>query len=288
MRVLVLGASGMLGHKLVQRFRRDYETAGTIRDAAPDAALLGALGAGLPLYCGVSGEDLATIARAVGDFRPDVIVNAVGIIKQLKDAKAAIPSIRINSLLPHELAALAGRHEARLVHFSTDCVFSGKDGNYIEEDAADARDLYGRSKLLGEVDGGGALTIRSSIVGRELRGHLSLIDWFLSQRGGRIKGYRRALYSGLTTNAMADLVAWLLAEHADLSGLWHVSSEPISKYDLLGIVNDVYGLGIAIEPDDSFFCDRRLDSSRFRQRTGWQPPSWADMIRDMHGDPTAY
>lgn len=288
MRVLVLGASGMLGHKLVQRFRRDYETAGTIRDSAPDPALLGVLGAGLPLYCGVSGEDFDTISGAAGDFRPDVIVNAVGIIKQIKEAKAAIPSIRVNSLLPHELAALAEKRGARLIHFSTDCVFSGKGGNYTEEDAADARDLYGRSKLLGEVDGAGALTIRSSIVGRELRGHLSLIDWFLSQRGGRIKGYRRALYSGLTTNAMADLVAWLIAEHAGLSGLWHVSSEPISKYELLGIVNEVYGLGVYIEPDDAFFCDRRLDSSRFRRHTGWQPPSWPDMIRDMHADPTAY
>ena len=130
--------------------------------------------------------------------------------------------------------------------------------------------------------------MRTSIVGRELRGHLGLIDWFLSQRGGRINGYVRALYSGLTTLAAADLVAWLIRAHPALQGLWQVSGEPISKFDLLQIVKRVYGLDIDIAPDEQFVCDRRLDSTRFREHTGWRPPSWEDMIAAMHRDEGMY
>ena len=152
----------------------------------------------------------------------------------------------------------------------------------------DPADLYGRSKLLGEVTAWNALTLRMSIVGRELRTHLGLIDWFLSQRGGRVNGYVRALYSGLTTIAAADLVAWLIDAHPALNGVWHVSGEPISKFDLLQLVSRVYRLDIGTVPDEAFSCDRRLDSTRFRKRTGWQPPSWEEMITEMHLDEATY
>jgi len=287
MRVLVLGAAGMLGHKLLQRLRTDHEAAGTIRDAAPNAGLSRAL-PGVKLYPGVDASDLASLERAVDDWNAQVLVNCIGIIKQSKAASDPLPSIAINSLLPHQLAQIAAARGARLVHFSTDCVFSGRRGNYVEGDEPDPVDLYGRSKLLGEVAAPNALTLRTSIVGRELRGHLGLIDWFLSQRGGRINGYVRALYSGLTTLAAADLVAWLIRAHPALQGLWQVSGEPISKFDLLQIVKRVYRLDIDIAPDEQFVCDRRLDSTRFRQRTGWRPPSWADMIAAMHRDEGMY
>jgi len=287
MRVLVLGAAGMLGHKLLQRLRTDHEAAGTIRDAAPNAGLSRAL-PGVELYPGVDASDLASLERAVDDWNAQVLVNCIGIIKQSKAASDPLPSIAINSLLPHQLAQIAAARGARLVHFSTDCVFSGRRGNYVEGDEPDPVDLYGRSKLLGEVAAPNALTLRTSIVGRELRGHLGLIDWFLSQRGGRINGYVRALYSGLTTLAAADLVAWLIRAHPALQGLWQVSGEPISKFDLLQIVKRVYRLDIDIAPDEQFVCDRRLDSTRFRQRTGWRPPSWEDMIAAMHRDEGTY
>ena len=287
MRVIVLGAAGMLGHKLLQRLRTDYEAAGTIRDAAPDVGLPRAL-PGVKLYPGVDATDLASLERAVDDWNAQVLVNCIGIIKQSKAASDPLPSIAINSLLPHQLAQIAAARGARLVHFSTDCVFSGRRGNYVEGDEPDPVDLYGRSKLLGEVAAPNALTLRTSIVGRELRGHLGLIDWFLSQRGGRINGYVRALYSGLTTLAAADLVAWLIRAHPALQGLWQVSGEPISKFDLLQIVKRVYKLDIEIAPDQHFVCDRRLDSTRFRNHTGWRPPSWEDMIVAMHRDEASY
>jgi dTDP-4-dehydrorhamnose reductase len=284
MRVIVLGATGMLGHKLLQRLRADYDVAGTVRDAAPNLEL-GRVLPGIKLYTGVDAVvDFSSLEAAIDSWKPQVIVNAIGIINKGIAGSDPLVSIAINSLLPHQLTQLAAAHGARLVHFSTDCVFSGRRGNYVEDDEPDPVDLYGRTKLLGEVTGPNALTLRTSFVGRELRGHLGLIDWFLSQRACRVNGYVRALYSGLTTLAMADLIAWLISAQPELRGIWHVSAEPISKFDLLQFVKRVYGLDIEIVPDENFVCDRRLDSARFRDQTNWRPPSWEDMIDAMHRD----
>jgi dTDP-4-dehydrorhamnose reductase len=287
MRVVVLGAAGMLGHKLLQRLRKDHEVAGTIRDAVPDPTLEKIL-SGIRLYPGVEATDLSSLARPIDDWGAQVVLNCIGVIKQTKAASDPLPSITINSLLPHQLAQITAARGVKLIHFSTDCVFSGRHGNYVEDDVPDPVDLYGRSKLLGEVAGPKALTLRTSIIGRELRGHLGLVDWFLAQRGRRINGFVRALYSGLTTVAAADLIAWLIRDYPELHGVWQVSGEPISKFDLLQIVKRVYGLDIDIAPDEAFVCDRRLDSTRFRKHTGWRPPSWEEMIAGMHLDEATY
>ena len=287
MRVIVLGATGMLGHKLVQRLSTDFEMAATIRDPEPAAELRPVL-SGVKLYLGVTSDNLCSLVRALDEWIPQVVLNCIGIVKQARAAKDPILSIAVNSLFPHQLAQLTAARGAKLIHFSTDCVFSGRHGNYVEDDVPDPVDLYGRSKLLGEVLAPGALTVRMSIVGRELRSHLGLVDWFLSQRGHPVKGYAGALYTGLTTIAMADLIGWLIRAHPALEGLWHVSGEPISKFDLLQMLNRFYDLRWEIERDETFFCDRRLDSSRFRRETGWVPPSWDEMIRGMHSDEQSY
>ncbi|MGH8659651.1 MAG: dTDP-4-dehydrorhamnose reductase family protein [Gammaproteobacteria bacterium] len=286
-KVLVLGATGMLGHKLVQKLSDRFDVCGTVRGDATEYRKYPAL-ADAVLVPGVVAEDVDSLARALDTVRPDVAINCIGIVKQLKEAQDPVAAISINALLPHQLAQLCGERGVRLIHFSTDCVFSGREGNYREEDFADANDLYGRTKLLGEVTASGCLTLRTSILGRELDWGLSLIEWFLSQRGGHVKGFARALYSGMTTNAMADLVGNLISNFPDLSGLWHVSSDPISKYDLLKTINHSYDLGVTVERDEEFFCDRRLDSSRFRARIGFCPKSWDHMITDLHDDPTPY
>jgi len=228
------------------------------------------------------------VEAAIAKARPDVVVNAVGVIKQLAAAKDPIESITINSLLPHKLHRAAGAAGARLLHLSTDCVFSGKRGPSSERDAPDPVDLYGRSKWLGEVDGPGALTLRSSIIGREIASQSGLVEWFLAQRGKRVKGFRRAIYSGFSTLAMARVFAKVIAQHPQLDGVIQVASAPIDKFRLLGLVRDAFRVDVAIDPDDAVAIDRSLDGSAFAAATGFAAPSWEDMVAEMAADPTPY
>ncbi|WP_295431744.1 SDR family oxidoreductase [uncultured Thiodictyon sp.] len=284
MKLVVLGATGMLGHKLLQQLSQGHEAWGTVRGELSGAPNIAGVEPGR-LIGGVTVSDLGSIRRAIESVGADAVINCIGIVKQIDAANDAIASIAINALLPHQLARICADLGARLIHFSTDCVFAGRGGPYRESDPTDPTDLYGRSKLLGEVDRPGCFTLRSSIVGRELRRGTGLFDWFFSQRGAQVRGYRHALYTGLTTLAMADVVRFLLESHPGLSGVWHVASAPIDKCSLLELVNQVYGLGVQIVPDETFLCDRRLDGSRFREATGWVAPTWQSMIETMHADP---
>lgn len=285
MRVLILGASGMLGHKLYQTCSKRFSTVATVRSSSSSIRALDVDG---QLVEGVDASDLPTVARALSDARPDAVINCVGIVKQ--DAAAADPviSIGVNALFPHQLSRACAAVGARLIHVSTDCVFSGRKGHYVETDFPDADDLYGRSKLLGEVSEAGSLTIRTSMVGRELSGRHGLLEWFLAQNGGRVRGFRRAIFSGLTTTALSDLLCAVVAEHRELSGVWHVAADAISKFDLLHLIRRAYDVTVEIEPDDAVVCDRSLDGSRFHAATGFIAPSWETMIRSMAADPTPY
>lgn len=287
-RVLVLGGSGMLGHKLAQTLAPRFETWATVRSESVSPAVAEVFDESHTVT-GVDVDRPDTVAAAVTQVQPDTVINAIGIVKQLRTAKAAIPTIRINALLPHELAELCATEGARFIQISTDCVFSGSRGGYSETDAPDPPDLYGRSKLLGEVvDAPNALTIRTSIVGRELTGTVGLFEWFLSQGSGPLRGFSRAIFSGLTTQALAALIGDLIADRPELTGLWHVSAAPIDKCTLLGRLRDALGLDVEIVPDDSLVIDRSLDSSRFRAETGWVPPTWEAMLAGLAEDPTPY
>jgi dTDP-4-dehydrorhamnose reductase len=280
----------MLGHKVFERLHRSFPDSWCTLHGAPTDPPLNRV----ELF-----QDRRVISHVdvlhtfefhamLRKFRPDVLVNCVGVIKQRVAANAALPSIRINALLPHELAALCAEWDGRLIHFSTDCVFSGRRGGYSELDISDAEDLYGRTKYLGEVATPNALTLRTSIIGRELKDHTSLLDWFLSQRGKTVRGFRRVIYSGVTTNQMADLVARVIGDTPMLSGLYQVVSEPISKYDLLKLVRDAYEVDIEIEPDDREISDRSMRGDKFRHATGWRAPSWPEMVRELALDLTPY
>jgi len=288
--VMVLGVTGMLGHKIFQRLRGTIPgTFGLARgDRASEPLACVSLLAGEDVLWGVDARDFGTLGAILEARRPAVLVNCVGIVKQRSEAKAAVPSITVNSLLPHWLAERQEAWGGRLIHFSTDCVFSGRKGNYVEEDPTDARDLYGKTKALGEVTARNALTLRTSVIGRELRGRRSLVEWFLGQRGGRIRGFQHVIYSGLTTNQMAILVERLIREHPGLSGLHHVAADPISKYDLLGRANEAFGAGVQIDADVETVLDRSLRADRFRDLTGWAAPGWSEMIAEMAADPTPY
>jgi dTDP-4-dehydrorhamnose reductase len=284
-RVLIFGGAGMLGHKVWQVFRNRFDAWVTIRGSAGRA---NQLLDGERLIRGVTAEDPESLSKALGTAHPTVIVNCIGIVKQLAAASDPIASITANSLLPHRLAALAARTDARLIHISTDCVFSGRRGRYTETDLPDASDLYGRTKLLGEVTGPRCLTIRTSIVGRELSATTGLLEWFLGQRGRRVNGYTAAWFSGLTTIALANLLADVVEWHPALEGLYHVASEPISKYDLLCRLKQAYGASVQIEPSDEVRIDRTLDGSRFCAATATVPARWDEMIAGLLADPTPY
>lgn len=287
MAILVLGATGMLGHKLMQVLSGRFATTGTVRGSTAQYAEHPVLGP-MRLVGDVQAESFDSVVRAFTIVKPTVVINCVGIIKQLPAAKAPLPSITINALFPHRLAQLCQAASVALIQISTDCVFSGRKGNYTEDDPSDAEDLYGRTKLLGEVTGSGCLTLRTSIIGRELQNGLGLVEWFIAQRSGKATGYSRAIYSGLTTQALAELIGDILEQRPDLTGLWHVSSDPISKYELLGLVNQALHLGVTLAPDETLVCDRSLDSGRLRKALGYQPPRWQDMVTQLAGDPTPY
>ena len=285
MRVLIFGAGGMLGHKLMQELSADHEVFGTTRG---ETAALEKLRPHGNVITGVSVEDQESIRRAIRETRPDVVVNAIGIIKQLPDSKNVITTLTVNSIFPHRLAELGREFGFRLISVSTDCVFSGSRGNYSEHDVPDAIDLYGKSKNLGEVVGENCLTLRTSIIGHELGTAHSLVDWFLSNRGGEVKGFANAIYSGFPTIVFAAIIDNLIRNRPELSGLYHVSSEPINKYDLLILINEAYAANVKIERDEEFRIDRSLDSTKFRSETGFKPPGWTEMIASMAADAQIY
>jgi dTDP-4-dehydrorhamnose reductase len=212
--------------------------------------------------------------------RPAVVINCVGLVKQLADADDPLAALPVNALLPHRLARLCALTGTRLIHVSTDCVFSGRKGGYRESDDADAGDLYGRSKLLGEVDYANAMTLRTSIIGHELASAHGLIGWFLSQQGS-VRGFTRAIFSGLPTGELARVMKDFVVPRPDLRGVYHVAADPISKYDLLHVVNQEYGRGLDIRADGQLRIDRSLDGTRFREATGYVAPPWPWLVAEM-------
>jgi dTDP-4-dehydrorhamnose reductase len=287
MKVLVLGGSGMLGHKVWQAFAPRFDTYVTLRGDIASYARLGIFDESRVLSRVVV-EDFESVKRAFALTHPEVVINCVGIVKQDAAARDAVPSITVNALFPHVLARLCREEGARLIHLSTDCVFSGRKGHYVEADPPDAEDLYGRSKLLGEVVYENCLTIRTSMIGRELKGTHGLMEWFLSEKGNHVRGFRRAVFSGFTTAALSELIADIIVEQPELNGLYHVAADPITKFALLSLVKEVYGLQIEIEADETFVCNRSLDGARFSATTGFVPPTWLEMIAGMRQDPTPY
>jgi dTDP-4-dehydrorhamnose reductase len=281
MRILILGATGMLGHRLCQLLSERLEIWATSRTESQAHPMLGML-APDRLIGNFDVIDTKRLCDLLETIRPDAVVNAVGIVKQRDEAKQAVPSIQINALFPHQLADLCVERGIRVIQISTDCVFSGFRGNYSEIDVPDPVDLYGRTKLLGELNRPGCLTLRTSIIGWQLNTFSSLLSWFALQRNKHIKGYRKAIYSGFSTTILAQLIGDILQTRPDLTGVYQVASEPISKFDLLVKLRDILGWSdIVIDPDDQFFCDRSLSGTRFSVATGWRPPTWEAMLQGL-------
>lgn len=290
MRIVVLAGHGMLGHKVFQVLGQAFpDTWCTLRGRITDLPYRG-----IDLYRpgnvleDVDAMDLAGLEARLAEVRPDYVVNCVGVIKQRPGAVDPVPCITLNSLLPHRVATAAAAWGGRLVHFSTDCVFDGKKGQYTEEDPSTATDLYGRTKFLGEVHAPNALTIRTSFIGRELSAYGGLLEWFRSQDGKSVGGYVRAMYSGVTTNHIAAVLVRILLERPELTGLYQVAGDTIAKHDLLVKLRDAYGLNITINAADADAADRTIVGAKFVAETGITTPGWDQLIAELVADPTPY
>jgi dTDP-4-dehydrorhamnose reductase len=275
-KILILGASGMLGHVLFTELQKQHNVFGTVRSKLnlPFSNDRG-------LIPDINIEDLSGLEHIIKILSPDIVINCVGIIKQLQESKNKIVSIEINSLFPHKLAEICERNQARVIHFSTDCVFTGDKGNYNESDLADARDTYGLTKYMGEIDYPHSLTLRTSIIGHELNSSVSLLDWFLSQDKA-CNGFTKAIFSGFPTITVAKFLNNYVFPNDDLHGIYNFSSSPINKFELLEKVKKQYGKNIQINPSEQLKIDRSLDSTKLNVLTGFNPPSWDEMILDMH------
>lgn len=279
-KVLILGVSGMLGNAMLRVMAEDrnHLVVGTARSPS----ILRHFEPGLAghILTGIDVENFDSLVAAFAHARPEVVINCIGLVKQLAEAEDPLRALPINALLPHRLARLCALNGARLVHVSSDCVFNGRKGNYRESDPSDAEDLYGRSKLLGEVAYPHTITLRTSIIGHELSGTHGLVSWFLAQTGS-VKGYRKAIFSGLPTVELARVVRDVVLKRPDLSGLYHVAAEPVAKFDLLKLIAAAYEKRIEIDPDDRVVIDRSLNADRFREATGYVAPLWSELIRRM-------
>ena len=282
--ILIFGASGMLGHALFSRmYASDHiEVHATVRNADRLARFFSAELLE-NIVDGVDADYFESVVKAVEVIKPDWVINCIGVIKQRSESKDLIAAISINALFPHRLALLCKDAGIRLIHVSTDCVFDGQKGNYIESDPATALDIYGRTKFLGELNYPHCLTLRTSIIGHELGTRYGLVEWLLSQ-SGKIKGFTRAKFSGLSTIEFAEVIINQILPDSNLHGLYHLSSTEISKHDLLGILCQQYGLAVDVVPSEDPVIDRTLNSQRFKKVTGYPAPTWHKMIERMHQD----
>jgi dTDP-4-dehydrorhamnose reductase len=278
--VLILGGAGMLGHQIYLKLSESFEVACTLRKPASHYARFNIFNKP-NVYDNVNALDFAALTKTLEHFKPNFIVNCIGLTLRKPELGDIEKCYQVNAMLPHRLAKWATQNDARVIHFSTDCVFDGKKGNYTEEDIPTANDVYGQSKFLGEISYLNSLTMRLSIVGRELEGKSELVEWFLSQRGRSAKGYGKAMYTGLTTNAVAAEVQRVIGTMPKLSGVYHVASETISKYELLSLLNEIYNLGIDLKKDNDYVSDKSLNCSTYMSLTGFKKPAWREMLTEM-------
>jgi dTDP-4-dehydrorhamnose reductase len=277
--LLILGAGGMLGHQLWLGLGERLAVTGALRTDHPGLRTLEDQRRRL-----VTGFDAAcqeSVARLLDQVDPSCVINAVGVIKQLPEGDDPVTCIRLNSLFPHELHTLCRSRGVRLIHISTDCVFSGARGGYREEDPPDALDLYGRSKALGEVTGEGAVTLRTSIIGHELKHRLSLLEWFLAQ-SGEVTGYAGVRWNGVTTVELSRVIEEIVLPRPELTGLYQVAADALGKDELLRRIAGAYGLSTRVQSKPDPRNDKTLDGTWFREATGWQAPPWEQMLTDMH------
>jgi dTDP-4-dehydrorhamnose reductase len=279
--ILVLGATGLLGNAMFRSMSKasGARVTGTIRREAARSLFPPGHAAGLTVIDDIESPDALT--RLFDAAKPDVVINCIAVGRPTP--ADPLRSIRIYSVLPRRLSHLCRLSGSRLIQISSDGVFSGNRGGYSEDDLPDANDVYGVSKLLGEIAEPHAFTLRTSIIGHELQSRGGLLEWFLSQQG-QCSCYTRAIFSGFPTIVLADLIRDIVIPHPDLHGIYHMATRPISKFDLLQLVAKRYGKAIELIADDRASPDRSLNADRFRKATGYAPPDWPELVDLMYSD----
>lgn len=281
MRILILGGDSMLGWQLLLYLQNKHDVKVTLRNPESNYKTYSVFNEQNSYY-NVDVHNFSTVGSTLLAFKPDIVINSIGIVKQNVRIKNITSAIEINALFPHKLSQLCQSMNTKLIQLSTDCVFNGKKGGYTENETGSADDIYGQTKYLGEVrDAKHCLTLRKSLIGLELKYKYGLIEWFLAQQAS-IKGYQQALYSGFTTREMSRIIDMIITKHPTLSGVWHIASQPISKYQLLTtLANKLKLKNIHIEADNDFVCYRHLNGDRFTKATGYQAPSWDSMLTEL-------
>ena len=281
MKVLIIGATGMIGHSLWIGLSKIHDVSVLVRKPKaliPDMPNINRS----KIFDGINVLDIDKVERVVEQVRPDVVFNCIGIVKQLEISSNHKACIELNSLFPHNLAQICEKLNARMIQFSSDCVFDGVNGKYSESDVPNATDLYGKTKALGEIDYlENVVTLRTSFIGREVFPHGGLVNWFEAQEGKMVKGFSKAIYSGLPTNTFINVLNDFILPNSELHGIYHLSSNPIDKCSLLRLVKDRLGLNISIEEDPSFVIDRSLSSQKLRIETGLTLPDWSELVEDL-------
>ncbi len=282
MKILVFGANGMIGHQMWYKLNKEFpgQVYGTVRQSVQHYEQFKIFDLKY-LIPNLDVTDFDKVLQVLDRVKPDVVLNCIGITLRKPEAKNLELCVEVNSLFPQRLDKWAAQHQKRLIHFSTDCVFAGSDGMYSETSIPDAQDIYGKTKFLGEVSGSHSLTLRCPIIGREIDGKTELVEWFLKQKNNKIKGYAKAIYSGITSAEMARQIILIIRKFSNLTGLYQISSEPISKYELLQLLNQISGLGVTIDKDEAYSTNKSLDSKKYRQVTGYVPPLWSAMLTEM-------
>jgi len=288
MSILVLGATGLIGNRLVRTLSEDFDVFGTTRQMKFSNPKFYQLLKKDNWLINTDPKKIFELEAKIKKLKPNVIVNCLGITKQKTGEFDIQECVTVNALFPHQLSTICRELDIRLIHFSTDCVFSGQKGNYTEGDIPDPIDTYGRTKVLGDLLNNQDLTIRTSFVGREISSFMNLFEWAIRNKNKKIHAYPNAIYSGLTTLTLSQIIKTIIVNHPKLSGLWHISSEPVSKYELLRNLNKELSLEMDIQKDESFICDRSLNSDSFRKETQIKIPNWSEMINEFIDDQSWY
>jgi dTDP-4-dehydrorhamnose reductase len=279
MKVLVLGVDGMIGHKIAQLLSSDFKLIGSSRKKISIRDV--GIRKGEIVFHDFSNKNIDSLLNRIN---PDVTINCIGVTIRRDIFNKEKNVVFSNSELPHALDKWSKNNLKKLIHLSTDCVFSGINGNYKDDDVPDARDIYGLTKAAGEINNSKNLTIRSSMIGREVYNHTELFEWLFHMKNNSIEGFSNVIYSGITNVRMAKIIQYILKNKINLSGIYNISSEPISKYDLLVKLSEAFNLNVEIEKNKYNKSNKVLISKKFTEITGMCPPNWDDLISEFKDD----